>query len=150
MIWCKARYHSAVSIISKRKFNKIKREKKLSGLLLFLGVSVALVQLAIKLCIYSVLVVSLLVFANQRESSTYWWRDLRFIAWDHIWQFSVLCRFIEENSTNSKKGLSGKYKERWKCNKKIVPPVFQYDSIHRPYISCRKPFYATLKSLSTD
>jgi len=64
MIWCKARYHSAVSIISEKKFNKIKREKELSGLLLFLGVSVALVQLAIKLCIYSVLVVSILVFAN--------------------------------------------------------------------------------------
>lgn len=70
MIWCKARYHSAVSIISKRKFNKIKREKKLSCLLLFLGVIVPLVQLAIKLCIYSVLVVSLLVFANGKVLHT--------------------------------------------------------------------------------
>lgn len=70
MIWCKAWYHSAVSIISKRKFNKIKREKKLSGLLLFLGVIVALVQLAIKLCIHSVLVVSLLVFANGKVLHT--------------------------------------------------------------------------------
>lgn len=105
MIWCKAWYYSAVSI-SRRKFNKIKREKELLGLLSFIGVIGALVQMVIMYVQHSC---GFHIGVRKRKSSTYDEISLSL----HRWQFlHNLKTVFQANAKNSATSLSTRFNPR--------------------------------------